>query len=249
MRLRPYAVAVLILPLACISSEAAPARPTHHPVRPTEPPPPRPHFAAPPATQNAPPPTAQPAPTPSPQSPEQPATQSGDGKPRPGIGFYEASEKYLRAPVTTLLPGNPPPPPPIINPVKGDPQALQRGMSYFNTFNCVGCHAANGGGGMGPALSNRFFIYGGEPVNIYLSIYHGRPNGMPAWGAMLSDEIIWDLVTYIESISQSPSKGWGQTISRDALKIEQTPAEFVETANPWGFTQRFNFGQKPGIRP
>ncbi len=246
MRLRPYAAAVLILPLACVSLEAAPARPTHHPVRPTAPPTPRPQSAAPPAAQPAPSPAAQPTP---PQSPETSATQSTKENPAPAIGFYQASEKYLRAPVTTLLPGDPPRPPAIVNPVKGDPQALQRGMSYFATFNCVGCHAANGGGGMGPALSNRIFIYGGEPVNIYLSIYHGRPNGMPAWGGTLSNGIIWDLVTYIESISQSPSKGWGQTISRDALKIEQTPAEFVETTKPWGFTQQFKFGQKPGGNP
>ncbi|MCQ4188642.1 c-type cytochrome [Methylocystis suflitae] len=240
MRLRPYAAVALTLTLGCVSVESAFAR-THHPVGRTAPPRKQP--------EPAPPPSARPAPTPTPQSPEISDTQSTKEKPAPAIGFYPASEKYLRAPVTTLLPGDPPAPPAIVNPVEGDPQALQRGMSYFNTFNCVGCHAANGGGGMGPALSNRIFIYGGAPVNIYLSIYHGRPNGMPAWGGTLSDEIIWDLVSYIESISQSPSKGWGQTISRDALKIEQTPAEFVETAKPWGFTQQFKFGQKPGGNP
>ncbi|WP_051080363.1 c-type cytochrome [Methylocystis rosea] len=203
MRLRSYAAVALTLTLGCVSVESTFAR-THHPVGRT----------APPRTQPE-PGTDQATPAPAPQSPETSATQSTEKKPAPAIGFYQASEKYLRAPVTTLLPGNPPPPPPVINPVKGDPQALQRGMSYFNTFNCVGCHAANGGGGMGPALSNRFFIYGGEPVNIYLSIYHGRPNGMPAWGAMLSNEVIWDLVVYVENISQAPSKGWGKVaISR-----------------------------------
>ncbi|CCJ08485.1 c-type cytochrome [Methylocystis sp. SC2] len=237
MRLRPYAAIALTLTLGGVSADSAFAR-THHPVGRT----------APPATQAEPAQTPQPAPRPAPQSPETSAAQSTNEKPAPAIGLYQANETYLRAPVTTLLPGDPPPQPPIDNPVKGDPQALQRGMSYFTTFNCVGCHAPNGGGGMGPALSNRIFIYGGEPVNIYLSIYHGRPNGMPAWGAMLSNEIIWDLVAYVESISQAPSKGWGRTISRDALKIEQTPAEFIETAKPWSYTQRFNFGQKPGGR-
>ena len=44
----------------------------------------------------------------------------------------------------------------IKNP-ENDAQAVERGMKYFTAFNCVGCHAANGGGGMGPALSNSNF--------------------------------------------------------------------------------------------
>lgn len=56
----------------------------------------------------------------------------------------------------------------------------------------VGCHAANGGGGMGPALSEGRFIYGSNPANLFLSIYQGRPNGMPAWGEILPESTIWE---------------------------------------------------------
>ncbi|WP_442755683.1 c-type cytochrome [Methylocystis sp. JAN1] len=150
--------------------------------------------------------------------------------------------------MSSLFPGNTGPAQPVRNPVSGDPEALQRGMAYFNMFNCVGCHAPNGGGGMGPSLSNKFFIYGGEPQNIYLSIYQGRPNGMPSWGAMLPENIIWDLVAYVGSISKDPSSTWGETMSHDAFKIEQTPAGFAQTATPWSQTQRFGFGQKPNER-
>jgi cytochrome c oxidase cbb3-type subunit 3 len=58
---------------------------------------------------------------------------------------------------------------------------------------------------MGPSLSNSAFIYGGEPENIYLSIFQGRPRGMPAWGGMLPDSVIWDLVTYVQNMSNEPS--------------------------------------------
>ena len=70
----------------------------------------------------------------------------------------------------------------IANPLAQDPQAATRGMQDFIQFNCVGCHAPNAGGGMGPALSEGRFIYGSSPANLFLSIYQGRPNGMPTWG-------------------------------------------------------------------
>ena len=80
-----------------------------------------------------------------------------------------------QVPVSAIFPGGATFPPQIKNPAAGDPAAIERGMQAFQSMNCVGCHAPNGGGGMGPALSERQFIYGHEPANIYLSIYQGRP--------------------------------------------------------------------------
>ena len=151
----------------------------------------------------------------------------------------------LDTPVSGLFPGGVSTRPQLKNPIGNDPAAAQRGMGYFTAFNCVGCHAPNGGGGMGPALSNRFFEYGGEPANIYLSILQGRPNGMPAWGGVLPDAIIWDLVAYIEQISKAPVTEWGTTISLQSPSIQQVPAEYLMTTNPWAYTQPFSHGQKP----
>jgi cytochrome c oxidase cbb3-type subunit III len=78
---------------------------------------------------------------------------------------------FMQVPVSHLAPGASPSRPAIKNPAQGDPQATNRGMQYFVNFNCNGCHADNGGGGMGPSLSNNIFNYGSEPENIYLSIY------------------------------------------------------------------------------
>jgi cytochrome c oxidase cbb3-type subunit III len=151
----------------------------------------------------------------------------------------------IRIPVSNLFPGGVSTRPNFQNPVANDPAAAQRGMSYFNAFNCVGCHAANGGGGMGPALSNRFFKYGDAPENIYLTIVQGRPNGMPSWGALLPDPVVWDLVAYIKGISRAQDKQWGTTISRDSPNVEQVPAEFTVTTDPWAHTQAFSHGQNP----
>ena len=152
---------------------------------------------------------------------------------------------WLEVPINTFVPGAVSVSPRIQLPAD-DPAAAQRGMKAFNAFNCVGCHMGNGGGGMGPALSRRPFIYGSEPQNIYLTIVQGRPNGMPAWGALLPDAIVWDLVAYIRGISNAPAgKEWGTTVAPGSPAIEQVPVELQATATPWAYTQKFSNGQKP----
>lgn len=94
--------------------------------------------------------------------------------------------------------------PEIRNPYGDDPNAIVRGEQLFAAMNCNGCHAPLGGGGMGPPLSDREWIYGGTPAAIYLSIYQGRPNGMPAWGRSLPPEALWNLMAYVRTLSQAP---------------------------------------------
>jgi len=179
--------------------------------------------------------------------PPQPQAEGPNQQPV-GVESYTgggSTRKLLGTPVTGVFPGNVPVDPQLKSPVGDDPQAIQRGMQYFTMFNCVGCHAPNGAGGMGPSLSGRPLIYGAEPAQIYLTIYQGRPRGMPAWGAMLPDNIIWDLVAYVRNIGRQPKESWGQTISTQQPRIEQVPAEYFQSANPWSQTEAFSHGQKP----
>ncbi len=157
----------------------------------------------------------------------------------------------LAVPLVHNLPGSVSAGPDIKNPMAGDPNSAKRGMEYFAKFNCAGCHAANGGGGMGPALSNSVFKFGKKPAQIFLVISHGMPLGMPAWGTVLPDNVIWDIVSYIQSISKTPH-GWGTTVSISENKpaIEQVPAEFSHTSTPWAHVEPFSKGLKPtGHKP
>jgi cytochrome c oxidase cbb3-type subunit 3 len=72
-------------------------------------------------------------------------------------------------------------------------------------MNCVGCHA-HGGGGMGPALMDDKWRYGGRIDQIAATITEGRPNGMPAWRGRLTDDQIWKLAAYVRSLSGQLSK-------------------------------------------
>jgi cytochrome c oxidase cbb3-type subunit 3 len=176
----------------------------------------------------------------------QPTTPPGAPQAPPAAVAGEGTAgRLLKTPVSKLIPGNVPIGPGVESPVGDSPQAANRGMQYFVAMNCVGCHAPNAGGGMGPSLSNGTFLYGSEPANIYLSIYQGRPQGMPAWGVMLPDNVIWDLVAYVRSIGKEPAQQWGRTVSRQMPQVEQVPAEYVTTATPWDHTEAFSHGQKP----
>jgi cytochrome c oxidase cbb3-type subunit 3 len=151
----------------------------------------------------------------------------------------------LRVPVTGIVPGNVAVAPEIKNPLESDPDASTRGMRDFDTFNCSGCHAANGGGGMAPSLSDDQWLHRSTPANIYLTIVQGRSNGMPAFGTLLPDRVIWELVSYIQSITEKPSGTFGKTTAADSPDREQVSANRLQTPTPWRYTEPFYNGEKP----
>src|SRR6185312_7347850 len=78
--------------------------------------------------------------------------------------------------------------------------AIAQGQQLYSQMNCVGCHA-HGGGGMGPALTDAKWRYGGRIDQIAATIAEGRPNGMPSWKGKLTDQQIWQLAAYVRSLS------------------------------------------------
>jgi cytochrome c oxidase cbb3-type subunit 3 len=94
-----------------------------------------------------------------------------------------------------------PPPPPAGNPYANNAWAISEGAQLYRWFNCAGCHASQGGGGMGPALMDNKWIYGGAPEQIFESIANGRPNGMPAFRNRLTDQQIWQLVNQVLTLA------------------------------------------------
>jgi cytochrome c oxidase cbb3-type subunit 3 len=104
-----------------------------------------------------------------------------------------------------------PPAEDLVNPFGGTASAVQQGEALFGTMNCDGCHGGGGFGFTGPSLNDDRWRYGGEDGALFHSIFYGRPNGMPAYGGLLSDETVWQLVTYIESLPEPdvvPTVAW-----------------------------------------
>ena len=88
------------------------------------------------------------------------------------------------------------------NPYEGNAQALKTGAQLYVAYNCIDCHGADGSGAMGPSLADGRWHFGGTAAEVYESIYQGRPEGMPAWGSLLSSDQIWTLVTYVRSLEK-----------------------------------------------
>ncbi len=97
------------------------------------------------------------------------------------------------------------------NPFAGDRASADEGGKVFTAMNCDGCHGGGATGWVGPSLVDGRWRYGGSDGEIYLSIYYGRPRGMPAYGGILSGDPIWKIVTYLRSQPQPadvPTESW-----------------------------------------
>ncbi len=82
-----------------------------------------------------------------------------------------------------------------------DPLMVASGAETYATV-CAACHGDVGQGLIGPNLTDEFWINGGSEEDIYLNISEGVPaNGMPAWGASLSEEEMAGAMAYVISLN------------------------------------------------
>jgi len=107
--------------------------------------------------------------------------------------------------------------------------ATAEGARLFIWYNCNGCHA-NGGGGMGPPLMDDKWIYGSEPEQIFQTIVGGRPNGMPSFRGKVPDYQVWQLVSYVRSMSRLVPKDVAPG-RRDSLSAKE-PEAMMEPKPP-----------------
>jgi len=88
-----------------------------------------------------------------------------------------------------------------------DPHELGEGKKVFNT-NCAACHTADGGGLIGPNLTDNYWIHGSKPSQIAAIITSGVPDkGMVTWKGVLSSNQIKEVAAYVVSLHGSkPAK-------------------------------------------
>jgi cytochrome c oxidase cbb3-type subunit III len=78
-----------------------------------------------------------------------------------------------------------------------DAKAIEDGKKLY-TQNCVACHAADGGGGVGPNLTDEYWLHGGNVKSIYHTISEGvAEKGMISWKKSLNPLQIQQITSYI----------------------------------------------------
>src|SRR5690349_11249928 len=116
-------------------------------------------------------------------------------------------ETISAIPMGDVVGGQEAPATPIANPNQAAPEAVAQGHGLFIRVNCAGCHGYGAVGAMGPNLTDGYWRYGGAPVQIFKSIYEGRPQGMPAWNPALPPQEIWKVVAYLQTLGGSYPAG------------------------------------------
>ena len=81
-----------------------------------------------------------------------------------------------------------------------DNASLQAGKSIFAT-NCATCHGQAGEGGIGPNMTDDYYLHGAGITNTINVIHNGVPaKGMISWRGILSEEQILQVASYILSL-------------------------------------------------
>jgi cytochrome c oxidase cbb3-type subunit 3 len=81
-----------------------------------------------------------------------------------------------------------------------DPVKLELGRTTF-VASCAACHREDGGGSIGPNLTDRYWLHGGGALAIYRTVSAGvLEKGMPAWGEVLPSDALEAVVAYVTTL-------------------------------------------------
>lgn len=108
-----------------------------------------------------------------------------------------------------------------------DAATLAEGKEIF-TKNCVTCHAADGGGLVGPNLTDDFWIHGGGIKNIFITIKNGVPaKGMISWQTQLDSKKMQAVASYIMTLHGTTP---ANPKAAEGIKWEEPKADSIKIA-------------------
>jgi len=113
-----------------------------------------------------------------------------------------------------------------------DPGVVAKGHETFS-MSCAPCHRLDGGGNIGPNLTDDYWIHGPRPMDIHRTISGGvADKGMPAWSTMLTPDRVFDVAAFVLTLHgtrpENPKPPQGVKIeagegSDDALPATSAP--------------------------
>lgn len=82
-----------------------------------------------------------------------------------------------------------------------DATGIAEGDKIFHS-NCFACHGAKGEGGVGPNLTDNYWLHGGTIHDVFKTIKYGYPDkGMQSWEKTYSPAQIKNLASYVKSLA------------------------------------------------
>lgn len=80
------------------------------------------------------------------------------------------------------------------------PETVAAGQAIF-TQNCIACHGSAGEGGIGPNLTDEYWLHGGEVGDVFRTIKYGvLDKGMVPWEQNLTPAQLAEVTNYIVSL-------------------------------------------------
>jgi len=111
----------------------------------------------------------------------------------------------------------------------GNSEALTEGAMLY-TRNCVVCHGANGEGGIGPNLTDEYWVHGGSMSDIFSVIKYGvQEKGMIPWQTSLTPSQMQNVASFIYTLEgTNPANAKapeGQLFVREEITEEDSVEE------------------------
>lgn len=113
-----------------------------------------------------------------------------------------------------------------------DEKSLEAGKAIF-LANCAACHGQNGEGGVGPNMTDHYWLHGGKITDIFKTIKYGVPEkGMISWQSQLRPADMHQVASYLLTLQgtnpPNPKEPQGELYEPEAAAPESQPASSAE---------------------
>lgn len=116
-----------------------------------------------------------------------------------------------------------------------DEGLIKEGAAIFST-NCAVCHAADGGGGVGPNLTDEYWLHGGDIKAVFSTIKYGVPaKGMIPWKDQLNGGDMQKVASYIMTLvgttPANPKEAQGDKVTPVPQETEAPADSTIEATD------------------
>ncbi|MBL0183423.1 MAG: c-type cytochrome [Chitinophagaceae bacterium] len=121
-----------------------------------------------------------------------------------------------------------------------DAAGIKAGQAMFEA-NCAACHLKDGGGNVGPNLTDDYWLHKGSLNDIFHTIKAGYPDkGMQSWSGKFSPKEISYLASFVKSLhgtkpaAPKPQQGefWVENLAGDSAALAKPKPDSGVVAKP-----------------